>query len=117
MPFAVGFCASVVVLCASSFVGSALGRWAVPSAVGFCPSWLGSVLRCWVLPSIVGLCLPLSAVRCLSFVVCRLSVVCLPFVVVRVCPSPSSVSVVCGNTQVTCHVGVPSCGQRHHNVF
>ena len=22
-----------------------------------------------------------------------------------------------GNTQVTCHVGVPSCGQRHRNVF
>ena len=22
-----------------------------------------------------------------------------------------------GNTQVTCHVGVPSCGQHHHNVF
>jgi hypothetical protein len=21
------------------------------------------------------------------------------------------------NTQVTCHVGVPSCGQRHRNVF
>ena len=24
---------------------------------------------------------------------------------------------VIGNTQVTCHVGVPSCGQRHRNVF
>ena len=22
-----------------------------------------------------------------------------------------------GNTQVTCHVGMPSCGQCHHNVF
>jgi len=22
-----------------------------------------------------------------------------------------------GNTQVTCHMGVPSCGQRHRNVF
>jgi len=22
-----------------------------------------------------------------------------------------------GNTQVTCHVGVPSCGQRHRNLF
>jgi len=42
-----------------------------------------------------------------------------PFVcVIRSHPKPSS----CpkrgfGNTQVTCHVGVPSCGQRHRNTF
>ena len=32
-------------------------------------------------------------------------------------PSPNKSTADFGNTQVTCHVGMPSCGQRHRNMF